>query len=1247
MDGVSVGNIALDLVIKDKIGEQLEMIRQSASIPAQKVGEVLADAIAKPVGKVSSAVNDSLSAAASKASQAMQKSLDSVRENVGKISEDMDSTGEFTVHFHTDDVEKAVEDIREKAESLREENDIVFHFHTDVNNAIDEIESAVNSANIQAKLSIKTDIPDLGKQAGNAAQEAVENIGNAFESVREQVKNGVDIPVNADIPDIGSQLEDSVNNIDISAIEERIDSTMSNIRAMLSNVEISSDPTQRLAKELELTEEKISLVHARWQELQSALSDDITGADVGKITEKLNKAEAEMLRLAATAEKLQGRIEKLSEENISVEAEPLNFEVKADDTERLSQEIELLQRKITGMQEKWRGLSQIKDPTTKVRAQLIAVEQQIISATAKLEKLRQKMTEAEAVPVPFTEPESRRREGNAEKAESSVPEDKKAAPNDTVAEDIYQKTKKSAKKTENIFVSAFRTIRSFGSKAFRTVSARIAALGKASLSVMSPIAKLGKTLKNAFKSAVLMAGVYAAFRTLRKGLEEAALADKEFSNSLNSVKANLAVAFAPILQTVMPMLNTFMAGLAAVTKQVAGFISGLFGATYAQSAKAAQKLQNTAKTAQDTAKKVKTAMAGIDEMNVLSADTGSDDTDNEAEDKQDGIDWSKVDMSEPKLPDWAEKLKNAIRSGDWNGVGEVFAERVNAAFGAVNWDKVSEKVNRGVQSVVDIINGFIGKVDWDILGDTLAGGINTVTSALNTFWDGVDWSKLGKGLGKGLNRTVRKVDWTSAGKALTGKLKAFIETAYSFTEEFDFAQLGRGIGDGINAAFSNVDFAKAGAVLSNSIKGLFDILIRVIERIDWGMIGKKIWQFVSAIDYSGIAKRLFELLGAALGAAVSLLWGFLSGIVDKIQEHFEAEFERMNTGNIGADIILGILVGIGDAIIGIGKWIYDNVFTPFINGFKKAFDIHSTSKVMEKMGWTIVDGLFDAISDGISKIKEIFEKMRDTITGVFDNIDTWFRKKFSDAWTKIKNVFSGIGQWFSARWGDIRAAFAVTDGWFGDKFTDAASKVKSAFSGIDQWFGTKWDEVKGKFSDVKDFFTDKFQQAYDAVTGIWKGIGQFFWDIWETVSNRAKDGMNWLMGRVEDGINRIIDGLNSLSIDAPEWVQEKLGVDHFGFSVPHVSLPRLASGGIATAPTLAMVGDNRNASIDPEVISPLSKLKGMVGSDPEVVELLRMIIELLKNGMNIEIINYLFKNSREFSREVLKVIAEDNARRGQ
>ena len=52
-----------------------------------------------------------------------------------------------------------------------------------------------------------------------------------------------------------------------------------------------------------------------------------------------------------------------------------------------------------------------------------------------------------------------------------------------------------------------------------------------------------------------------------------------------------------------------------------------------------------------------------------------------------------------------------------------------------------------------------------------------------------------------------------------------------------------------------------------------------------------------------------------------------------------------------------------------------------------------------------------------------------------------------------------------------------------------------------------------------------------------------------------------------------------------------------------VSPPKLAKGGLAYGPTMAMVGDNKSARVDPEVIAPLSKLKGMLdgGGSPYIL----------------------------------------------
>lgn len=65
------------------------------------------------------------------------------------------------------------------------------------------------------------------------------------------------------------------------------------------------------------------------------------------------------------------------------------------------------------------------------------------------------------------------------------------------------------------------------------------------------------------------------------------------------------------------------------------------------------------------------------------------------------------------------------------------------------------------------------------------------------------------------------------------------------------------------------------------------------------------------------------------------------------------------------------------------------------------------------------------------------------------------------------------------------------------------------------------------------------------------------------------------------------------------WVAIGIGVAGIAAGSALINLanrpPKLAKGGLAYGPTLAVVGDNPNAASDPEVIAPLSKLKSMGG----------------------------------------------------
>lgn len=135
-----------------------------------------------------------------------------------------------------------------------------------------------------------------------------------------------------------------------------------------------------------------------------------------------------------------------------------------------------------------------------------------------------------------------------------------------------------------------------------------------------------------------------AYRILRgfiSYVSAAANTSEGFASSLATIKLNLAAAFQPILNVILPILNTLAAALAKVTGHVAAFVAALFGTTYKASVQGAREMKTAIdgigegaggvgdvgkkaggagkglKDAAGAAEKLKGALAGFDEINVL------------------------------------------------------------------------------------------------------------------------------------------------------------------------------------------------------------------------------------------------------------------------------------------------------------------------------------------------------------------------------------------------------------------------------------------------------------------------------------------------------------------------------------------------------------------------------------------------------------------------------------------------------
>lgn len=879
------------------------------------------------------------------------------------------------------------------------------------------------------------------------------------------------------------------------------------MREKLGNFEISADPTERIEQQMDNLRNKIALTQKHWQELMYAWNNADPGSKAfDNLDGKLNSTEKQLLSLQSQYDKLEetakASVAKMADETKAKVSELTdemreklgNFEISKDPTERIQQQMSVLTDKISVTQKRWQELTYALENTDpgskdfdKLTASLSNAENRLISLQSQYEKLQDKANKP--------------------------------------AESVKSVAAKAGASIKNALSGAFNHVKKVGAKALSGLRSGFSSVGKSVKGLFKPIANLGKKIKQTFKRVFLFAGILAAVKALKSGIGDVMNQNEAFQKSLNDVKANLAIAFTPIINTVMPILTKLMQGVATVSKYVAGFIASLFGQTYQQAAQATKKLKGTSAEA----KKAKQSLAGIDEINTLSSNEDSK-TDSESS----GVDFSGLDMSEPEYPDWAKSLKDSILSGDWAGVGKTLGEKVTS-----------------------VLTG----IPWTDLGRKFSESVNSIFSGINSFFKNTDWGGIVKDMTEGLNAAVSGTDWALIGDTLASGLSAIIDSAYAFVTTFDFSGFGSGLGDSVNAFFAGIDWSKAAETLSGAITGLFDTVIGFIETVDWVAIGKDIFTFIANIDWGGILGRVARLIGDIIGTCWRLTLSGVKAAIKGIKEYFTKKIEEA-----GGSVIGGLWKGIKDAFGNAWEWIKVNIFQPFLDGFKKCFGIHSPSTVMAEMGDYIIQGLYNAVSSGIEKVKKIFRKILNTIKDVFTGIGGWFKQTFTEVFTNVKAVLQSI-----------------------------ISFITSVFAG--NW-SSAWNSIKKAFQSV------------------WDGMVT----VVKIPINLIISAINKMTGAVESAVNSIIDGLNTLSFDIPDWVP-KIGGSHFGFDLGHIDIPeipKLASGGLATAPTLAVVGDNRNASVDPEVIAPLSKLTSMLGStDPAVLSLLGEILEAIKDKRTV------------------------------
>lgn len=277
-------------------------------------------------------------------------------------------------------------------------------------------------------------------------------------------------------------------------------------------------------------------------------------------------------------------------------------------------------------------------------------------------------------------------------------------------------------------------------------------------------------------------------------------------------------------------------------------------------------------------------------------------------------------------------------------------------------------------------------------------------------------------------------------------------------------------------------------------------------------LGEKIEPVTTAVS-----QGMTEMLGAALEWTEGVDW---EGVADTVSGAMDNASDAINFLTDNFEYVAVVAAGVVALIVSL-KW--DSI-------------VGSVNKVRGA-----VSGLWKMISTN---------PMAGTIAVITAVVAAlvWLYQNWDIAKKKMQQF--GAAAWDV--WQSVDTAVTNAIASIGERFPMLAGFLSGLWSSVQ----AVANNIKNIFNGLIDFIGNVFAGNWSAA---WQNITDIFGNIFGMLGNIAKAPINGVIG----AINTVINGINSISFDMPEF----LGGAHIGFSIP--TIPMLAKGGFTDGVSIA------------------------------------------------------------------------------